>query len=521
MPPFRDASIRTKLTLLMVAVVSLVVVLLCIAFMVNDVRVFRASMADQQSALADVLGANSTAALDFADDETGQEVLSSLRLEPTVVFACTYDANGGLFARYRKEGVARTAPELPDTPGGPFFEGGHLHVFKPITQEGQTVGTIYLCGSTEEIQGRLRYSAYIMAAVLCSSLLFVVLIASRLQRVISKPILRLVGAMETVSAQADYSIRVKKSGGDELGTLCDGFNEMLAQLQSRDAELEAHRNHLEELVQARTGDLEARSQELARTNIELERSNKDLDDFAYIASHDLKEPLRGISNFAEFLAEDYEDQLDADGREKLKTLQRLCLRMEALIDSLLHFSRVGRADLAIQEADLDKLVREILESLQVTLESENVEVRIPRPLPTITCDPVRVGEAFRNLITNAVKYNDKPERWIEIGFQGAEKAAARAPGDEPEGNLHDPLVFYVRDNGIGIREKHLADIFRIFRRLHGRDKYGGGTGAGLTFVKQIAERHGGRVWVESQGGQGSTFYFTLQPDSRVPPHEPG
>jgi light-regulated signal transduction histidine kinase (bacteriophytochrome) len=139
-----------------------------------------------------------------------------------------------------------------------------------------------------------------------------------------------------------------------------------------------------------------------------------------------------------------------------------------------------------------------LESLQITLREEAVEVRAPRPLPTVRCDQVRVREVFHNLVTNAIKYNDKPHKWVEIGWQDG--------GDGPP-------VFYVRDNGIGMQQRHHDAIFRMFKRLHGRDKYGGGTGVGLTIVKKIVERHGGRIRVESSVGEGTTFYFTLAPEA--------
>jgi len=493
----------------MVLVVSVVVLLLCIAFMVNDARVFRASLVEHHSTLADVLGANSTAALNFLEPATAADVLSSLRLEHTVVFACTYDAYGGVFATYAALGNEREPPPLPEVIGPPFFADGHLHVFKEIIQEGDSIGTIYLCGSMQELNRRLRRDALILSALLIVSPVLVYFVASRLQRVISGPILKLAEATQTISTTADYSIRVERVSRDELGTLCDGFNDMLAQIHKRDAELERHREHLEELVDERTEALEARTRELARTNVDLERSNKDLDDFAYIASHDLKEPLRGISNYATFLIEDYAEKLDDDGHEKLNTLRRLCERMDALITSLLHYSRVGRADLAVDETDLNPLVAEVVDSLRLTLEEKNVEVRIPQPLPTVTCDAVRVREVFHNLIANAVKYNNKTEKWIEIGHEQTDRANTPPTSDAVPCNHDGLIVFYVKDNGIGIREKHLDAIFRIFKRLHGRDKFGGGTGAGLTFVKQIVERHGGRIWVESQQGEGSTFYFTL------------
>jgi len=249
--------------------------------------------------------------------------------------------------------------------------------------------------------------------------------------------------------------------------------------------------------------------ELAHRAQELEKSNKELDDFAYIASHDLKEPLRGIHNYATFLIEDYQDTIDEDGMAKLATLQRLTQRMEKLIDTLLEFSRVGRVDMAIEDTDLNQVLGEVMESLQVTLNQDNIEVRTPISLPTVHCDRARIGEVFRNLMTNAMKYNDKSEKWIEVGVACSEPGDGTPEAEGDEGGTGSQYVFYVRDNGIGIPEKHMDSIFRIFKRLHGRDKFGGGTGAGLTIVKKIVERHGGQVWVESTHGQGTTFKFTL------------
>ena len=250
-----------------------------------------------------------------------------------------------------------------------------------------------------------------------------------------------------------------------------------------------------ELRSAIIGVVLKKADELAQLNIELERSNNELDAFAYIASHDLKEPLRGIHNYSNFLIEDYGEILNEEGKAKLLTLIRLTQRMEDLIDSLLHFSRLGRVDLSMQHTDLNSVVERSLDLLSARIEEMKVEIRIPRPLPTVYCDRVQMSEVFNNLIANAIKYNDKAEKWIEIGYIGHPPA---------------PVTFYVRDNGIGIREKHLEAIFRIFKRLHGPNKYGGGTGAGLTIAKKIVERHRGKIWVESTYGQGSTFYFTLQ-----------
>jgi signal transduction histidine kinase len=233
---------------------------------------------------------------------------------------------------------------------------------------------------------------------------------------------------------------------------------------------------------------------------ELERSNQELDDFAYIASHDLKEPLRGLANHATFLLEDYKDKLDEDGVRRLTRLGYLCQRMERLINDLLYFSRLGRADLAVQETNPNAVIVEIQQMMETVLSERHARIVVPRVLPPIVCDKTRVTEVFRNLITNAVKYNDKAERLVEIGFSESV--------DTENGTERN--VFYVKDNGVGIDPEFHREIFRIFKRLQNApDGPDTGTGVGLTFVKKIVERHGGRIWLESEAGKGTVFYFNL------------
>ncbi len=233
---------------------------------------------------------------------------------------------------------------------------------------------------------------------------------------------------------------------------------------------------------------------------QLERSNQELDDFAYIASHDLKEPLRGLFNHASFLLEDYHEKLDEDGVRRLKRLSQLSQRMERLVNDLLYFSRLGRTELAVQETDLNAIIDEIRLMMEAMLTERHARIIVPRALPRMVCDKPRVTEVFRNLITNAVKYNDKTKRTVEVGFREAVNTR-----DGPEWN-----VFYVRDNGVGIEAEFYDEIFRIFKRLNNTpDGQEAGTGVGLTFVKKIVERHGGRIWLESVPGNGTTFYFNL------------
>jgi PAS domain S-box-containing protein len=240
---------------------------------------------------------------------------------------------------------------------------------------------------------------------------------------------------------------------------------------------------------------------LAHHTQALERSNKELDDFAYIASHDLKEPLRGIHNHARFLLEDNSEKLDQDSAGRLLRLVYLSQRMERLVNDLLYFSRLGRQELAVGPTDPEALIKDIESTLENFLEERGAKIQIGTALPTVVCDKPRVTELFRNLITNAVKYNDKTEKIVEIGWLASHKTESGTA-------MHN--VFYVKDNGRGIDREFHQEIFRIFKRLQGGKDAEEGTGVGLTFVKKIVERHGGRIWLESEPGAGTTFFFTLE-----------
>jgi chemotaxis family two-component system sensor kinase Cph1 len=238
-----------------------------------------------------------------------------------------------------------------------------------------------------------------------------------------------------------------------------------------------------------------KTEEVAKLNLELERSNVELDSFAYAASHDLKEPLRGIHNYTGLVVKELgELHLIGHSGERLRTVLKLTARMEELLDSLLHYAQVGRMELSLRDTSTQVLVNDCREMLKPRLEETFTSLVVVGELPTVRCDAVRLSEVFTNLFTNALKYNDKAERRIEVGSTR---------------DANGRVTFFVRDNGIGIREKNLTVIFRIFKRLHKRDKMGGGSGTGLTITRRIVERHGGRIWVESTLGVGTTFYFTL------------
>jgi PAS domain S-box-containing protein len=241
--------------------------------------------------------------------------------------------------------------------------------------------------------------------------------------------------------------------------------------------------------------------ELALYTTELERSNLELDEFAYIASHDLKEPLRGLHNHSRFLLEDYDALLDADGKRRLHRLLYLTQRMEKLVNDLLYFSRLGRQDLAVKPTDLNLVIRDVTRTLEQFLDERHAHVHVIGALPTILCDTIRITEVYRNLIVNGVKYNNMEERNIDVGFL--------AEHIDDGGKMMSNVLF-VRDNGKGIAADFHQDIFRIFKRLEAQSSEDDGTGVGLTFVKKIIARHRGKIWLESEPGSGTTFYFTLE-----------
>jgi two-component system, chemotaxis family, sensor kinase Cph1 len=238
-----------------------------------------------------------------------------------------------------------------------------------------------------------------------------------------------------------------------------------------------------------------RAEKIERISRDLRGAQNDADSFAHAASHDLKDHLHGIHHLATLLHRKQGDRLDEEGRQQVATIMKLTQRMDTLVDALLDHARIGKTTLSVENVDLDEVVDAVLLSMHAAIAEAHVDVRRPVRLGHALCNRELTQEVFANLIGNAIKFNDKADRWVEIGAEHAH-----------------PVRYHVRDNGIGIAEADQQTIFKMFHRIHEPEDYGGGAGIGLAFTRKIVERHGGRIWVKSTPGEGSAFTFTLAPD---------
>ena len=264
---------------------------------------------------------------------------------------------------------------------------------------------------------------------------------------------------------------------------------------------DSERKLLEHSLEITSREFLERYEQLMQEIEHRKKLEKELSDFNHIISHDLKEPLRSLEAFSIFLLKDHKSQLNEEGQVYVERIRSNALRMHRLIEDLLQVSRLSRVPNEPVLADLNILIQEVMARFEYALSQNKVRLIIPAPLPTITCDRVRLTEVFANLISNAIKYNDKPECRIEImcALEGT--------------HYH----ISIRDNGPGIEGKYFEKIFKIFERL-GRAEDHEGTGVGLAIVKKVVELHKGRVWVESELRSSTTFHFTLSKDGPEPDH---
>jgi len=485
----RNITIRHKLTLIIMFTCITALVMAASAFIVWEQITFRNSMARNLSIQAAMTADNCKAALAFEDAADAEETLKTLREEPSIIFGCVYTADGKVFAKYSRDNTVMLPQPQKDGHG---FHNNSLTVFRSITLDGDKIGTLCLRSDLHLLSIMLKSSAGIITIVLLFVSLMAYLMSSGLKKIISGPLLKLANTTKIMSQNKDYSLRVEKQSEDEIGELIDAFNQMLQQIQQHDAALlDANKQLTTEVAERKKAEanLEEVNKELEATVLELSRSNRELQDFAHITAHDLKAPLRAIGTLADWLAESYADKFDPEGKEQISLLIGRAQRMSKLIDGILRYSEVTSTRQRVEKVNLNTLVTEIIRGIDLP---DNIEIIIENQLPTVIYEQTRMIQVFQNLLTNAVKYMDKPGGYIEINCV------------EHNGFWK----FSVTDNGPGIEEKYYEKIFKIFQTLSPRDEVES-TGIGLPMAKKIIENYGGEIWVESKVGIGSTFFFTL------------
>jgi two-component system sensor kinase FixL len=592
-------------------------------------KTFRNNLVKALSTRTAILAENCKSSLAFQDAKDAENILQALHVDSSLMSGTVFNEKNERFAEYyRDSSVAKVTP-IEFKKAMVIFNDDSLTVSSPIVLDDAVIGTICLQSDLNFLHESLNHGIQIMAIVIFLSLLAVFVVSSRLQMVISKPILSLATVAKAVSEEKDYSTRAPKHCSDEVGLLIDAFNEMLEQIQRRDAELVNAKETLEVKVEERTAELTTANEQLTkeidvrkrveeqlrraeenyRTQFEgaldaifvadaetgilvncnpaatrlvgrkkaeligqhqrilhppyeiegefsktykehlkekqgqtietqiitktgmirdvainaslievggkklmqgifrditenkkaeavrnqlleqLASANQELKDFAYIVSHDLKAPLRGIKTLVDWITADSGDKLDEESRQQMKLLTGRVNRMHNLIDGILQYSRVGRTEGEMVQVNLNELIPEVIDMIAPP---ENITITIENELPTIMFEPTRITQVFQNLLSNAVKYMNKPKGLIKVG------------SIEEDGFWK----FYITDNGPGIEEKHFEKIFQMFQTLAPRDEFES-TGVGLTVTKKIVELYHGKIWVESKVGEGSTFFFML------------
>jgi|GEM_PF-2832677 len=500
-------GVRRKLLLMMQVTSGVAVLLACAVFMAYIWFNVRKVLARDLIVLADVIANNSTAALTFDDAAAGRETLQALRARPHILRADLYDRNGQLFASFVGPDGDPLASPPPPPPDGEQFGKDRLKVTRPVALQNRRIGTIYIESSLEPVREQLRVYGVAAIFVILMAISASLVLSSILQRTVSEPVLALMRTAQQIAQSGDYSLRAVSPSKDEIGQLTRIFNQMLDGIQQTEEKLQReiverrraeeevrrHRDHLEELVRERTGALQLANDRLKQASEALTRSNAELEQFAYAASHDLREPLRTIINFVQLLQERLKSKLDATDERYMGFITDATKRMDTLIQDLLQYARLETRAQPFQPVNCNTVLQLVKENLRTTIEETRAEITHDHPLPIVRGDITQLTQLFQNLIGNGIKFR-RPEEPPRLHI-GATKQ-------------NEEWIFSVHDNGIGIDPQYFQRIFVIFERLHPQDKYPG-TGIGLAICRKIVERHGGRIWVESEPGKGSTFFFTL------------
>src|SRR5438034_769948 len=438
MPAFRQTTIKRKLIALIMLTSSVALLVAFALMIVSDYVSFRSGMVRDLRTLADVMGTSASSALDFDDEEFATKTLAGLTATPNITTAAIYTKDGKVLASYLRDNQSEPPPDKPGPDGYAFknayftfFRPGYLNLFNPIRRGGERIGSIYLQYSLQEMSARLTRYAGLAGVIVVGASLIPLLFSSRLQRVISEPILSLAHTARIVSEQKNYSVRAEKRTGDETGFLIDRFNEMLGQIEEHEKELQEVNEQLVQSEQRARAGTQAKSQFLANM------------------SHELRTPLNAIIGYSEMLQEEAQDSGQESFIPDLKRINRAGRHLLELINDVLDLSKIeaGKMELYLETFDIPNLLEEISATVKLLVQknSNTIEVRCPANLGAMRADMTKVRQALFNLLSNASKFTNHGKITLE---------AAR----EVSSSNGDWIVFRVSDTGIGMTPEQKARV---------------------------------------------------------------
>jgi signal transduction histidine kinase/DNA-binding response OmpR family regulator len=514
-----NLSVKTKLTAITMVAAGVALFLAGAAMVAHQLFTFREEKVTRLSTQAEIVGSNAASALLFDDPRSAAATLAALRAEPRVVSARIHKPDGTVFARYdRDDGGSRAPPAGLPPPAGHSFGDEGLLVSRPIVAEGMRVGTVVILSDLAEMTAMLRRYGLILLVVFLVSLAMAQLTASRLHRMITAPVLGLVETAKAVSTRRDYSARAVAGGDDELGLLVRSFNEMLGEIQERDAALLRARDELEGQVADRTRSLQGEiaerkvlEEELRAKNRELEEQSRRVQEatrlkseFLANMSHELRTPLNAIIGFAELMHDGKVGPVSPLHKECLDDILTSSRHLLQLINDVLDLSKVeaGKMEFRPEPLSLERLAGEVRDILRGLAAQKRIRlaVEVDPALGEIVLDAGKLKQVLYNFLSNALKFTAEG---------GHVTLRARAEGA-------DRFRVEVEDDGIGIRPEDLDRLFAEFQQLDSSAaKTYAGTGLGLALTKRIVEAQGGRVGVSSVHGRGSVFHAILPRVSRA------